>query len=175
MDEKYLYHDLLGADRRINPVEYQRKYKSATKNAEGIPLHLEEEAEKRGQILAKSYEAIYDQNKQAIKNAGMAFSQMLRTDNGGVCAANHAAIMAVSPLVIALEQGDNPLWTVISLHWIRSHVDTEWVFSHLCEAVFAYNSVAGIRAQLGDDVETLFDDMKDYLTEALYQFDHRHC
>ena len=175
MDDKFTYHDLIGADRTINAGEYRRRFKPATKNAEGIPLHLEDEAEKRGQILARSYEALYDRNKQAMKNAGMEFSQLLRTDDGGVVTANHAAAMAVPPLVQALEQGDNPLWAVLSLHWLRAHKEHEWVFSHLCEAVHAFYSVEGIRAQLGSDAETMFDDMRDYLTEALYQYDHRHC
>ncbi|PTE21922.1 hypothetical protein C5F48_09675 [Cereibacter changlensis JA139] len=175
MDEKYLYHELLGADHRIDPVEYRRKYKPATKNADGIPLHLEDEAERRGKILAKSYEAIYDHNKQMLKNLGKATSQMLRTDEGSVVAANHAAVMTVPPLANALDHGDNPLWAVTALHWVRSQEDTEWVFSHLCEAVHTYRSVAGIQAQLGTEATDSFDDMSMYLTEALYQFDHRHC
>lgn len=175
MDDRYVYHNLIGASREINATEYRRKFTPVSKNADGIPIHLEEEAEKRGLILARSYEALYDRNKQAIKNAGVEFSQMLRADDGGIVAVNHASVMVVPPLARALEQGDNPLWAVISLHWVRAHKEHEWVFCHLCEAVHAYYSVSGIRAQLGLEVENHFDDMKDYLMEALYQYDHRHC
>ena len=175
MEQRTQYHELLGIKFKIDPVVYRKKFRSVTKNAGGIPLHLEEEADKRGQILATSYEALYDRNKLAIQQAGLAFSQLLRTDTGGLVSSNHAAVMTIPPLVKALEQGDNPLWAVVSLHWLRSREDSEWIFSHLCESVHAYYSVQDIRDQLGTKVEVYFDDMRDHLKEALYQFDHRHC
>lgn len=169
------YESLLAMDTKLDCINYRQKYEGLVRNAEGIPLHLEEEVERRGSVFADTYENLYDNRKRAMRDAGIQVLQTVRTDEGKVASANFAACVTVPVFVQILEKGDGPLFAVLVLHWMRGNPEKEWVFSQLCEAVHLYFSVDSLRAELGETAEYPFDDLRDYLREALYQYNHRHC
>jgi hypothetical protein len=77
--------------------------------------------------------------------------------------------------VQALEEGDDGLYAVPALQWMRASRDKAWVFSHLCEAVYGYYNVKTLREQIGRKHEDAYEDLRDYLKDALYHYAHRHC
>lgn len=174
-DSDLSYENLLDMTGAVDCATFRQHFKKITRNAAGIPLHLEDEAERRGTILSETYETFYDSRKAALREAGIQFSQLVRADDGGLVAVNLAACLSIPVFMQALEQGDGPLFAVMVLHWMRSTPEKEWVFSHLCEAVHAYFRCKDLRDQLGDAAEYPFDDLRDHLREALHQFNHRHC
>lgn len=173
--ETITYEELLGVTNLVNPANYKKRFKAIAKNSAGIPLNLEGEAERRGRIFADLYETLYDNRKQSLRDADISFSELVRDDKGNLLTINLAACLSVPVFMQALERGDGALFAVIVVHWMRASKEHEWVFSHLCEAVHAYFSLEELRDELGSAVEYAFDDLRDHLREALYQFNHRHC
>lgn len=110
-----------------------------------------------------------------MRDAGVSFSQLTRGDDGQVVGMNLAACASVPAFMQAVEAGDGPLFSVLVLHWMRGNPEKEWVFSHLCEAAFAFNSVKGLRDQIPEEVHEAYGDLQAALEEALYHYNHRHC
>jgi hypothetical protein len=169
------YEFLVGVSPKIDAREYRKRYAGAQRNSSGIPLQVEDEVERRARILADTYEQLYDARKQTMREHGVAFSQLARTDDGEPIAINFAAVASIPVFMQALEQGDGPLFLVLVLHWLRASEGKEWVFSHLCEAAYAFRKVSAIRAQIPEIHHEAFEDLQMALEEALYQYNHRHC
>ncbi len=55
LDKRMPYEALLGTPSKIDPVSYRKRFKPKSKNAEGIPLELESEVERRSQAFAVAY------------------------------------------------------------------------------------------------------------------------
>lgn len=171
-----LIHDyLLGIDTETDCAAHRKQFKAIAKTETGIPLHLEGEAERRGLILADAYERLYDARKEALRSAGIQFSEVVRADDGGLATVNLAACLSIPVFIQALESGDGALFAVLVMHWMRASSEKEWVFGHLCEAVHVYYRCADLRNELGEVAEYAFDDLRDHLREALHQHNHRHC
>ena len=167
--------NLLGMDLEIDPAAYKENFKPKAKNSKGIPLSIEAEVAQRGQLLAEAYEQLYHSRKMSMKEANYSSSQLLQTDGGGAIALNLAAVATAPVFVRALEEGDDGLYAVPALQWMRASGDKEWVFSHLCEAVYGYYNVKTLREQIGRKHEDAYEDLRDYLRDALYHYAHRHC
>lgn len=169
----YGYAHLIGMDLRVDANRYRLKYDSAPKSSAGIPLAAEAEVEKRGRIFAEIYERLYADSKNKMNRAGLSFIQPFPQDGGGVLCTDLAAL--VPSFVQSLERRDGEFFAVAVLHWMRANEDNEWIFSHLCEAVFRFFNINSVRAPVGETQRDAFDDLRDYLREALYQYAHRYC
>jgi len=169
------YASLLGMNLEIDPTAYKENFKPQAKNSDGIPLSIEAEVAQRGHSLVEIYERFYHSRKMSMKEANYSSSRMLETDGGGSIALNLAAVATVPAFVQALEEGDDGLHAVPALQWIRGSEDKEWVFSHLCEAVYGYYNVKKLREQIGPKHEDAYEDLRDCLKGALYHYTHRHC
>lgn len=169
------YASLVGMTLEIDAATYKENFKPQAKNSDGIPLSIESEVECRGRFLAEAYEQLYHSRKMSMKEANYSSSRMLETDGGGSIALNLAAVATVPVFMQTLEEGDDGLHAVPALQWMRASGEKEWVFSHLCEAVYGYYNVKSLREQIGRKHEDAYEDLRDYLKDALYHYAHRHC
>lgn len=170
-----LYADLLEISAKPDPVEYNRKYgDQGRKNSAGIPLALEDQAEAVGRIISSAYEEKYDQIKAEMQSRGIQFSAVISDDAGQTLSVNFAAV-ATAPIVSKItDETDLVPYCVAALHWLLASEDHEWVFSHLVEATGAFFRSDLLRKQLGEGYADAFNDLRDLLREALYQYIHRH-
>lgn len=170
-----VYANLLEVSARPDPVEYRRNHGAkGLKNIAGIPLAFEVQAEAVGRIIASAYDEKYDQIKAEMQARGMQFSTVISDDAGQPLSVNFAAVAAAPVVSQVTDETDLVPYCVAALHWLLASEDHEWVFSHLVEATGAFFRSEALRKQLVKEYADDFDDLRDLLREALYQYIHRH-
>lgn len=170
-----VYADLLDVSPTADPEGYRRNHGvQGRKHSAGIPLAFEDQAEAVGRIIASAYEEKYDQIKAEMQSRGMQFSAVISDDAGRPLSVNFAAV-AAAPIVSQItDETDLVPYCVAALHWLLASEDHEWIFSHLVEATGAFFRSELLRKQLVKGYADDFDDLRDLLREALYQYIHRH-
>ena len=169
------YAELLDVSPRPDVTAYRNDFGSVgTKNADGIPLAFEDQAEAVARIIASSYEERYDSIKAQMKSRGMSFSAMMLDDNGGPITVNFAALAAAPIVSDVTNEPELMPYCVAALHWLLANDEHEWVYSHLIEATAAYYRCRGLQDQLDPGYADDYDDLRDLLREALRQYIHRH-
>lgn len=145
------------------------------RSAEGIPLQLEDEVERRARIIADAYEQLYDARKATMRELGVRFAGIATGDDGKRFAVNYASCASVPVFMQAREAGDGQAFAVAVLHWLRASEGKEWIFSHLCEAAHAFRSSSQMRSSLPPPAVGAFEDLQEKLGSALCHYNHRHC
>jgi hypothetical protein len=168
------YAELLGVSPQPDVIAYRNDFGSVgPKNADGIPLSVEDQAEAVAQVLASSYEERYDTIKAQMKSRGMQFSALVKDDNGNPIAVNFAAVAAAPVVSDVTDEPELVPYCVAALHWLLASSEKEWVYSHLVEATGAYYRCQGLQDQLDPGYADDYDDLRGLLREALRQYIHR--
>ncbi len=169
-----VYSDLLDVSSTADLVDYRRRYGvQGPKNSAGIPLAFEDQAETVGRVIASTYEERYDRIKAEMQSRGMQFSAVISDDGGRFISVNFAAVASAPVVSQITDETDLLPYRVAALHWLLASEDHEWVFTHLVEATGAFFRSEALRNQLVNGYADDFDDLRDLLREALYQYIHR--
>lgn len=171
-----VYASLLGVSPLPDGAAYRREFKvGPPRNADGIPLAFEEQAETVGSIIASAYEERYEEIKAEMQGRGMQFSATVADDEDKPVAVDFAAI-AAAPIVSRItDEADLMPYGIAALHWLLAAKEREWVFRHLSEAVGVYYRCSAVRAQLDPGYDDDFDDLRDLLREAFRHYLHRNA
>lgn len=165
-------HSLLGVEEGLNPREYRSKFDEVDRTEGGLPTAHAMRAAEVGKHIAETYERYYDEAKAQLKDHGASFSEMARADDGSPTNVNHASVVACYKVWMETE-GELMPYFILGLHWMLTSKEHSWVFDHLAHATNSYFSLKAIRDNMPEDGADRFDEMRDYLREALYHYDHR--
>lgn len=167
------YEKLVGYSRETNFQDFRKHHTQSSWHSSGLPLAIFDEVKRRGEIFSDVYEKLYDARKAQMQKAGGNCFPVIKDDFDNLVAVNFPALVTIPVFWQALRQGDNLPFIAPILHWMRWSERDEWIFSHLCLAIYGYFSVHHLRQILGPDVETAFEDLRDSLQDALYYYNHR--
>lgn len=165
-------HSLLGVEESVDPQEYRRRYDEVDRTEGGLPTVHALRAAEVGKHIAETYERYYDEAKAQLQAHGSSFSEMARADDGSVTNVNHASVVGCYKVWIETEGPLMPYF-IMGLHWMLTSKDHVWVFEHLAHATNSYFCIKAVREHMPEDAEGRFDEMRDFLREALYHYDHR--
>ncbi len=165
-----LYQMLGKGEVRIDPVSFGARYRNIQRTASCIPIQHENAAVLTAEKIADCYETKYDQVKAFYGSQGENAFALVRSDDGSPVSVSFPATAAMCDVARLLDLPEYVPFVVLGLHGLLVDKNHAWIFSHLCEVVYAVDSVNNLRDQIGEDLVDLIDDVRSGLAEAIYQY-----